>query len=146
MTARTIVRRFLVTCLTAASLWTTASAAEPPYTCGTGTLLDVEVVTETIPTASTTVIRSKRNRHGRREERIYTTPSERQETTYVVTIQLDDMRYVGQSSGNNFWDFDPTRLVINDPVGVCIDRNRIVVQRPDGKSYKAKIVRAARGN
>jgi hypothetical protein len=53
------------------------------------------------------------------------------------------MSYTAQSSGN-FWNFDPTRLVINDPIGLCVDRNQIILRRPDGKDYKAKIVRAVR--
>jgi hypothetical protein len=32
------------------------------------------------------------------------------------------MVYTAESSGN-FWNFDPTRLVINDSVGVCVDGN-----------------------
>ena len=38
----------------------------------------------------------------------------------------------------------PSRLVINDPIGVCVERNQIILRRPDGKDYKAKIVRAIR--
>ena len=42
-------------------------------------------------------------------------PLERQSKKYLVTVRLNDLVYTGESSGNAFWDFNPTRLVINDP-------------------------------
>ncbi len=55
------------------------------------------------------------------------------------------MRYVAKSSGNLPWNYNPTRMVINDPMGVCVDRKQLIVtRRPDGKTYKATIVRASR--
>jgi hypothetical protein len=61
----------------------------------------------------------------------------------MVSVELEDMRYTARSSGD-FWNFDPTRLVINDPIGVCVEKNQIILRRPDGKDYKATIVRAVR--
>lgn len=61
-----------------------------------------------------------------------------------MTVRLNDLVYTGQSSGNEFWNFDPTRLVINDPIAVCVSRNTLRLRRPDGKDYKTKIVRVVR--
>jgi hypothetical protein len=132
---------------TIALLWATpvvAADGRTPYSCGTGTLVDVERVTDTIPVESVTIVHRRRDHRGRRVEWIERTPSERQDRRYVVTIQFDSVTYIGESSANAPWDFNPTRLVINDDIGVCIDRNRLVVQRPDGKTYKATIVHAVR--
>lgn len=120
-----------------------AADAQTPYTCGTGTLRDVEAITETVATPTQTHVRTKRNKRGDREVWSETTSGERREKRYVVQLQLDDMLYTAESSGN-FWNFDPTRLVINDSIGVCVDGKRIILRRPDGKDYKAKIVRAVR--
>jgi hypothetical protein len=119
------------------------AGAEVPYKCGTGTLRDVDAVIETVPVEKHTHVVTKTNKRGEREVHAETSSGERHEKTYTVTVQLEDMIYTAQSSGN-FWNFDPTRLVINDPIGLCADRSQIILRRPDGKDYKAKIVRAVR--
>jgi hypothetical protein len=119
------------------------AGAEVPYKCGTGTLRDVDAVIETFPAERHTRVVTKINKRGERETHADTSSGERHEKMYTVTVQLEDMSYTAQSSGN-FWNFDPTRLVINDPIGLCVDRNQIILRRPDGKDYKARIVRAVR--
>ena len=104
---------------------------------------DVDAVIETFPAERHTHVVTKTNKRGQREVDVDTSSGERHEKTYTVTVQLEDMSYTAQSSGN-FWNFDPTRLVINDPIGLCVDRNQIILRRPDGKDYKARIVRAVR--
>jgi hypothetical protein len=138
--------RILLTGLAAAALLQpqSALASKAPYTCGTGRLLDVELVTDVVSNGTTSVTTTKRNKHGERKEYTHTTPAEHTEKTYFITIELDDMRYVARSSGNLPWNFNPTRMVINDPIGVCVDRKHLIVTRPDGKTYKASVVRASR--
>ena len=120
-----------------------AADAQTPYTCSTGTLRDVEAITETVATPTQTRVRTKRNKHGDREVWSETTPGEVRRKKYIVQVQFQDLVYTAESSGN-FWNFDPTRLVINDSVGVCVDGKQILLKRPDGKEYKARIVRAVR--
>ena len=112
--------RILLTGLAAAALLQpqSALASKAPYTCGTGRLLDVELVTDVVSNGTTSVTTTKRNKHGERKEYTHTTPAEHTEKTYFVTIELDDMRYVARSSGNLPWNFNPTRMVINDPIGM----------------------------
>ena len=81
---------------------------------------------------------------GDRTVDVYTTPSERETKTYLVTVRINDRLYVGKSSGDWFWEFDPTRLAINDPVDACVSGDTLRLRRPDGKDYKAKIVRVVR--
>jgi hypothetical protein len=124
-----------------------ASPAAAQSVCGTGTLRDVEIVTARVPQSTITSVRTKpktENKRGEGQVDAYTTPAERQTKTYLVTVRLNDLVYTGQSSGNEFWNFDPTRLVINDPIAVCVSKNTLRLRRPDGKDYKTKIARVVR--
>ncbi len=115
--------------------------------CGTAMLRDVEVVTSRVPQSTITSVHTRRkneNTSGERAVDVYTTPAERQTKAYVVTVRLNDVVYTGESSGNEFWHFDPTRLVINDPIDACVSDGRLRLRRPDGKEYKTKIVRVVR--
>ena len=71
--------------------------------------------------------------------RFQTTPGNRDRVS-----SLDDMVYTAESSGDAFWSFNPTTLVINDTIHACVARNRLRLTRPDGKDYSTKIVRAIR--
>jgi hypothetical protein len=115
--------------------------------CGTAMLMDVEVGTARVPQTTITSVHKKPTngkKPGEREVDVYTTPAERQTKTYFVTVRLNDLVYTGQSSGNEFWNFDPTRLVINDPIDACASKGTLRLRRPDGRDYKTKIVRVVR--
>ena len=142
-TARRIVR-WSGSGLMTALLSTAAAYAAPADACGTATLLDVELVSEAIPTEHVRVVRGRRDRHGRRDTWVERTPGIREKKNYLVTLQLGDVRYVGESSADAPWDFNPMRLVINDDIDVCVERDRLVLTRPGGKHYRATIVRAVR--
>jgi hypothetical protein len=127
--------------------FSSSPAAAQSLVCGTAMIRDVEVVTSRVPQSTITSVQKKPEngkRPGEREVDVYTTPTERQTTTYLVTVRLNDLIYTGQSSGNWFWDFDPTQLVINDAIGACISKDTLRLRRPDGKDYKTKIVHVVR--
>lgn len=129
-----------------AALSSSPVAAQSP-TCGTAVLLDIEVVTARIPQPTITSVHARRRGLGGSDERamdVYSSPAERQTKTYLVTVRLDDLVYTAQSAGNDFWHYDPTRLVINDPIEACVSGDRLRLRRPDGKDYSPKIVRAVR--
>lgn len=122
-------------------------AAAQASVCGTATLLDVEVVMSRIPQPTITFVQTRRKGHGKSGDRavqVYTTPSERQNKTYVVTVRLNDFTYVAQSPGSDFWNFNPTRLVVNDAIDACVSNGHLRLRRPDGKDYKTTIVRVER--
>jgi hypothetical protein len=129
-----------------------AVASAPPLAaeslmCGTGALRDVEVVVDRVPQSTITTVQKKPKSGKKRSEQpvsVFSTPTERQTKTYLVTVRLNDLVYTGQASGNEFWNFDPTRLVINDPINVCVSKDTLRLRRPDGKDYKTKIVRVIR--
>ena len=134
------MKRFV---LAAALLLPVQAGAQTPYNCGMAVLRDVEVVTETFALPTITHVRTGRDRRGRHEEWIETSAGERQEKSYRLEIELDDVVYEAEASANP-WNFNPTRLIVNDPIGACVDGKRIVLKRPDGKDFKARIVRAER--
>ena len=137
--------RWSMAALVAAAMLAPSPAAAQSAVCGTATLRDVEIVTERVSQATITSVHEKRKeKPGEREAHVYTTPAERQNKKYLVTVRLNDLLYTGESSGNAFWDFNPTRLVINDPIEACVDKDRLLLRRPDGKDYKTKIVRTVR--
>ena len=49
------------------------------------------------------------------------------------------MVYTGEASGDGFWTYDPSALVINDAMHACVVKNRLRLTRPDGKDYSIKI-------
>jgi hypothetical protein len=126
------------------AVFSAAPAAAQTATCGTAVLQDVEVVIGRVPQSTITSVRKKTDKPGERDVNVMSTPSERQTKTYLVTVRLNDLVYVGQSSSNGFWSFDPTRLVINDPIHACISKDTLRLRKPDGKDYKTKIVRIVR--
>jgi hypothetical protein len=135
----------------AACIALAAFAASPAVAqtegCGTAILTDVEVVVARVPQSTITSVHTRPKdgrKPGERSVDAYTTPSERETKTYLVTVRINDRIYVGRSSGDWFWDFDPTRLVINDPIDACLSGGTLRLRRPDGKDYKTKIVRVVR--
>ena len=115
--------------------------------CATAILTDVEVVVARVPQSTITSVHTRPKngkKPGERSVDAYTTPSERDTKTYLVTVRINDRIYVGRSSGDWFWEFDPTGLVINDPIDACVSRDALRLRRPDGKDYKTKIVRVVR--
>jgi len=116
----------------------TASAAEP-RACGTGTLLDVEVSTETQGLVQAGSI--PKNNKGL----VILSPNSRQKKIYRVTIALGEMTYTAQSSGD-FFGYNPTKLIVNDPIEACAVSNKLIIKRPDGKEYKPSIIKTVRNS
>ena len=71
-------------------------------------------------------------------------PTLQKRTTYTVTIVLDDLTYTAQSELIFGFGFKPTSLVINDPIGVCVRGSTLALERPNGKEYRARILRVSR--
>ena len=129
------------------AMFSPSPAAAESVVCGTATLQDIEIVTGRVPQSTITSVRKKPKngkKPGEQQVDAFTTPAERQTRTYLVTVRLNDMVYTDQSSGNEFWNFDPTQLVINDPIDACVSGRSLRLRRPDGKDYKTKIVRVIR--
>jgi hypothetical protein len=109
-----------------------------------GTLEDVEVVSKFVPQPSIITARNRSKKPGIHDWWAYSTPNARLDKRYLVTVRLNELVVTGESSGNAFWDFNPTTLVINNAIHVCVAGGRLRLTRPDGKEYSTKIVRTVR--
>jgi len=66
---------------------------------------------------------------------------------YRFSIQLvDGTIYVSSYSPRWDWSFEPTDLVVAQPVDVRIDGGRLFIKRGDGKELKTRIVQRTRWN
>ena len=138
------MKPLIIVALIAAAGLPTAAAAESS-SCGMAVLHDVEVSTTLVPQASVTTARNRPAKPGAVQDWFaYSTPNARVSKRYLVTVRLNDMVYTGEASGDGFWTYDPSALVINDAIHACVVKNRLRLTRPDGKDYSIKIVRAIR--
>ena len=112
--------------------------------CGAGTLLDVQVNVETIHAGTSEHGQERVKKNGKKEYDGYSTAYMRKQTTYTVTVRIDDIIYTAQSEDIFGFGFKPTSFVVNDPIGACLRGNTLGLERPDGKEYRARIVRAVR--
>ena len=120
-----------------------AIAAPKDGVCGIGTLIDVQAHVEVIQAGAIERGRETVKKNGRREYVSYSAPNLQKQTTYTVTIVLDDLTYTAQSEQILGFGFKPTSLVVNDPIGACVRGTTLALDRPDGKEYRAHILRVA---
>jgi hypothetical protein len=130
----------LVTAFGAAILLAPASYAKTSPGCQAGKLLDVQENIELVPTAQ--IGQARQNKNGKDWTTIALPPT-RKQTTYVVKVALDGIIYTARSSGD-FWGYNPSSMIVNDEVKACVDSNKLVITRPDGKQYKPTIIRRER--
>ena len=122
--------------LSAAGLAQTAS-------CNGGKLLDVQISKRVIDAGTTERVEERSKKNGK-DYHGYSMPVTQEQTIYTVTVQLSDLLYTAQSQSVFGWGFKPTAFIVNDPIHGCIQGNTLVLTRPDGKEYKAHIVRIER--
>lgn len=67
-----------------------------------------------------------------------------EDVEYRVSILLDGIVYVGSYWPRTRWSYEPNDLMVNDPIELSIDRNEMYVRRPEGKEFKAKVIRRIR--
>ncbi len=71
-----------------------------------------------------------------------TTPVENKEKHYFITVQAQDMVYVGEYTPAFFGK--PGDWVIGDPISVRFDGKNMILQKPNGKELKTKIQKRIR--
>jgi hypothetical protein len=130
----------LIAAFGTAILLVPASYAKTDPACQNGKLLDVQEITELLPIAQIGQARQNKNS---KDWTTVTTPSTRKQTTYVVKVALDGIIYTARSSGE-FWAYKPSNMIVNSTVEACVDSNKLVITRPDGKQYKPTIIRRER--
>jgi hypothetical protein len=108
--------------------------------CKTAKLLDVQEITEYVPTVQ--IGQARQDKNGK-DWTTVTLPPTRKQTTYVIKLALEGMIYTARSNGD-FWGYNPSRMIVNSEVETCVDSKKLVITRPDGKQYKPTIIRRER--
>ena len=119
-------------------------AAQQAGACGTGTLVGLDTRIQPIAAMNTRHYEEGAKKNGKWTIDGYTYSGKQTQEIYVFTVALGDMIYTTESVKNLFFGYNPTDMVVNDPVEVCAEKNRLVLTRPDGKKYKTRIVRSER--
>ena len=69
-------------------------------------------------------------------------------TTYryaIYQVQVGDVVYFGRGERLRYHSGDPGHgLIVGDPVQAAIDGDNLILQRPDGKEIKTKIIKRQR--
>lgn len=125
--------------LAPALLFAPTSYGQNVSACQTGRLLDVHEETAYIPTVQF----GRVHRNGSKDWTTVGLASERKQTTYTVKVALDGIIYTARSSGD-FWGYNPSQMIIGSEVQACVEANKLVITRPDGKQYKPAITRRER--
>jgi len=128
----------IVTLATALVL-TPTSYGQAASACQTGKLLDVQEDNEYVPTVQF----GRVHRNGSKDWTTVELPSTRKQTTYTVRVALDGIIYTARSSGD-FWGYNPSKMVVGAELEACVEGNKLVITRPDGKQYKPTITRRER--
>ena len=119
-------------------------SAQQSGACGTGKLVGLDTRIQTIAGMNSAHYEEKEKKNGRRMIDGYTYSGEQMQEIYVLTVTIGDMIYTAESLKNLFFGYNPTDMVVNDPIDVCVEKNKLVLTRPDGKKYKTRIVRSER--
>lgn len=134
-------RKLIAPMLTLASafLLTPTGHGQGTSACGTGRLLDVQENIEYVPTVQF----GRVHRTGSKDWTTVELPATRKQTTYTLKVALDGIIYSARSSGD-FWGYNPSKMIVGADLEACVEANRLVITRPDGKQYKPTITRRER--
>ena len=114
--------------------------AQSLYTCGDGTVRNVQTVVEMV--AGPPVV-SVPDRWGEPVQHVELIPAAPREA-YVVTVELFNVKYTAESFTNVPENFNPTKLTENEPISICVNRDRMILDRRDGTDFRANLIRTER--
>lgn len=126
--------------LVAAALSLRPVDAQSLYTCGDGIVRSVQTVVEMV--AGPPVV-SMPDRWGEPLQHVELMPAAPREA-YMVTVQLFNVKYTAEAFTDAPENFDPTRLSRNEVVSVCVNRDRMILDRRDGTDFRANLIRTER--
>ena len=115
--------------------------AQESGSCPKGKLVGLDTRTQTLPGTSNEHYEEKVKKNGKKVIDGYGFSSERTQLIYVLTVTLGDLTYTAENAQNLFFGYNPTDMVVNDPINVCVEKNKLAFIRSNGKKYKATIVR-----
>jgi hypothetical protein len=73
-----------------------------------------------------------------------TSGAARAQGSFCLALELGDMSYLVRYEATWRWNYEPTDLVVGDPVEVRIKGNDLYVKKPKGGDSKTNIVRRER--
>jgi hypothetical protein len=114
--------------------------AQSLYTCGDGTVRKVQTVVEMVAGPPVVSVPDRWGEPGEHVELMPPVPRE----AYVVTVQLFNVQYTAESFSDVRENFDPTKLTENDAVSICVNRDRMILDRRDGTDFRANLIRTER--
>ncbi len=65
-------------------------------------------------------------------------------TVYDISVQIDDLIYVGQYIAPNKNSYQPGDLTVNDPIEVRFEKDKMILKRPNGKELETKLMKKTR--
>ncbi|MBZ5642218.1 MAG: hypothetical protein LAO19_05620 [Acidobacteriia bacterium] len=118
--------------------------AKEPDTWQTGTLIGLDTRTTITEGIGNEHYEERETKNGKKVINGNSYQIDQPKVTFVLTVRIGDITYTVEHIKNLFFGYNPTDMVVNDPVTVSIQKDKLVLIRPDGKEYKTTIVRIAR--
>ena len=114
--------------------------AQTLYTCGEGSVRTVRVITEIVaqPPVVTTI-----DPLGEPQQLVERAPDKALQAV-LVTVQLFNAMYTGEAFTANPENFDATGLQQDETIATCVERDQLIINRGDGREFRARIVRSDR--
>jgi hypothetical protein len=119
-------------------LWWHAPASAQTWACGSGTVRSVEAIDESVTRET---IGTHRDGDGGVETFITRTDTQHRRRSYVLAVQLGDLLFTSESTGDPAGTLDPLQVVAGEPIQVCVNTVQMIVEAPDGTDYRAPVVR-----
>ena len=121
-------------------LWSHSPAsAQPAWACGSAIVQSVEAIDEAVTRETSG---THRGGDGDVETTVTRTDTQHRRS-YVLAVQLGDVLYTSESTGDPAGTLDPLRIVAGEPIQMCVSAIQMIVERPDGTDYRAAVVRRA---
>jgi hypothetical protein len=136
------MNRFAIAgCLAAALMSSSPAGAETLFVCGMGMLRHVETLLEPVATHPSGTIAERRVREGGRQL-LVNASSPRRTKSYLVTIELDGVRYTARSADDALRTSDPTRFRVNTAIPTCLDEDLLMFRPTGSETLKTTIIEA----
>jgi hypothetical protein len=119
-------------------------SAEEPHAFRTAKLVGLDTRTQTWDGIRTGHYEEKIKKDGKKITDGYSFGGTQTQVTYVLTVVVGEMTYTAEQAKSILFGYNPTDMIVNDPVNVRIEKNKLVFLRPNGKEYKMTIVRIQR--
>jgi hypothetical protein len=67
-----------------------------------------------------------------------------EDVQWLISVQVDQLIYVGEYYPRTKFSYEPKDWIVNDPIEVRMEKDHMILRRPDGKELKTKIVKRVR--